>query len=85
MTKIVVHINALQGFLWKDYKITTFCNVVLYFEFSLYVKFILVFCVYCLWFFYVQEVSIMGMGDVPTLGSKVASGIHCVISSGANP
>jgi hypothetical protein len=32
------------------------------------------------WFFYVQEVSIMGMDDVPTLGSKVACGIHCVIS-----
>ncbi|CAM6060032.1 unnamed protein product [Sphagnum tenellum] len=27
-----------------------------------------------------KEVSIMGMDDVPTLGSKVACGIHCVIS-----
>jgi len=26
----------------------------------------------------------MGMGDVPTLGSKVASGIHCAISSASS-
>ncbi len=69
-----------------DLRPTSFYNVIDdYFGFLLYVKFIFIFCVYPMWLFYVQETSIMGIYDVPTLDSKVACGIHCANFSTMNP